>query len=230
MRICKCEVRYSARQYGNNCPICPSISRKSIKTCECGVKYSIKQYGNNCPLCPKYTNEVWEILDIPVGEILIDAFIDDTIRYMVMRGPSALCAYIGIPEDHPLAGFDYDDISLDCHGGLTFSSIGDGKLRPFDYYWYGWDYSHLGDAATYYYDKIYKDIFKHHLFGNDKKWTIQEVRDEAYEVANWDFKRLANLAEKISEKEKERHHLSVTQLFINAFFPSYFKWLYSKSK
>jgi len=56
-----------------------------------------------------------------VGTIVHDVF-DEGLRFIIMRGPLHWCGYIGIPKDHPLAGFSYDDISLiSAHGGLTFA-------------------------------------------------------------------------------------------------------------
>lgn len=44
--------------------------------------------------------------------------------------------YIELPQNHPYYGRDYNDVPIDCHGGLTYSGPlnGDGK------YWIGWDY------------------------------------------------------------------------------------------
>ena len=56
-----------------------------------------------------------------VGRIVFDKF-EDGIRFIVMRGPASWCAYVGIPNDHPLAGFDYDSLAdINAHGGLTFA-------------------------------------------------------------------------------------------------------------
>lgn len=48
-----------------------------------------------------------------------------------------LCGYVHLPENHPLSGFDYDDIPISCHGGLTFS---EGGLI-------GFDCAHSGDYS-----------------------------------------------------------------------------------
>lgn len=43
----------------------------------------------------------------------------------------ALCGYVGIPEEHPAYGKDYNDLpDFDVHGGLTFSKEGDGQYAP----------------------------------------------------------------------------------------------------
>ena len=57
------------------------------------------------------------------------------------------CCYIGVPGDSPAVGFSYDDVTVSCHGGLTFS----GSLEGFrdGYYYYGWDYAHGGDYTDY---------------------------------------------------------------------------------
>jgi hypothetical protein len=45
---------------------------------------------------------------------------------LIVRGPSgALCGYVGVPRGHPHYGkhYDHEDISVEVHGGLTFSDL-----------------------------------------------------------------------------------------------------------
>lgn len=141
--------------------------------------------------------ERWEVLDLAVGQVVHDSYVDG-VRVLVMRGPSALCAYCGVPSKHPLAGHSYDNLAVDCHGGLTYASEGkEGSGWPEGFYWYGWDYSHSGDRSTH----DYKDymLSKFPLSNDEKEWTIKEVVDEARWVA-YDFARLMRLAEAIASK------------------------------
>ena len=120
------------------------------------------------------------------GKIYLDGF-EDGVRKLVMRGPCSLTAYLGIPENHPLANRDYSDIPLDVHGGLTFSDFGDDKTgREEGFYWYGWDYAHLWDTAFYHYYAFFDP--------RNKKWTPKEVAKEV-ELALFDFKKLMKLVE-----------------------------------
>lgn len=52
-----------------------------------------------------------------------------------------LCGYVNIPQDHTMYGKKYDDINIDCHGGLTFSEF----KKEDNTYWIGFDCAHLGD-------------------------------------------------------------------------------------
>ena len=57
------------------------------------------------------------------------------------------CGYVAIPKDHVLYGRHFNNILLDCHGGLTYSDDGypldDGN-------WYiGFDCAHWGDGKDY---------------------------------------------------------------------------------
>jgi len=65
-----------------------------------------------------------------------------------------LCGYVRLWDGHPLEllwkseKYPYDEIDVDCHGGLTFAR----KLTKKDIiagftpgYWIGWDYAHAGD-------------------------------------------------------------------------------------
>lgn len=113
-------------------------------------------------------------------------------------GGRNFCTYIGIPVDHPLAGFSYEDLpSIDCHGGLTYAQAGEGgKWRPEGYYWYGWDYAHAGDK-TWYGDDTPKFDF------DEKDWTLKEVKDDAWS-AIYDFKKLRNFAEKVAQSQSTK--------------------------
>jgi hypothetical protein len=136
-------------------------------------------------------------------------FYEDGIHVLVMRGPFSLCAYLGIPQGHPLAGFNYEDIPLRVHGGLTFGKEGDGDWRPAGEYWYGWDYAHAGDFAFYdlvYQNAIQKMTAKDHKWARIKghKWTPDEVIEEARN-ALYDFVKLVRWAETIARKESEKN-------------------------
>lgn len=138
----------------------------------------------------------WDLLNHKTGYIAHD-ICQDGARIIVMRGPAAWCAYLGVPKDHPLAGLDYDDIPLDCHGGLTYASEGKGHW-PSDRYWYGWDYSHAGDKFGFD-DPKAQAITEAFPQEKEKQWTADEVKAEALQTM-WDFKRLMRLAEKIIAK------------------------------
>jgi hypothetical protein len=93
---------------------------------------------------------------------------EDGYKLLIMRGPASLCAYIGVPKGHPLYGKDYDEVDIDCHGGLTFSGEGSqdtSVYRTPGYWYFGWDYAHFGDVN--FYDDPYM-VGWH-------KWTPKEV-------------------------------------------------------
>ena len=97
------------------------------------------------------------------------------VRVVVLhtRG-SHYCAYLGVPDGHPLAGFDYDRVPLDVHGGLTFA----GRFSDMGGWWfYGWDYAHLGD------DDVKADRVKKDAVG-----------------AVYNFRRLATICEEVARR------------------------------
>lgn len=142
------------------------------------------------------TTATWEdIFKAEGGTIFMDKF-DEGVRFIIMKGGSSLCAYIGFPVDHPLSGFGYDDLPVTAHGGLTFSSKGEGKW-PEAYWWYGWDYAHSGDYCDYY-DKTPLALSAYSR-SNDKKWLVEDVEKDSWETI-YQFKQLAKLAEQISQK------------------------------
>ena len=69
------------------------------------------------------------------------------------------CGYVWVPPTHPWAGQHYDDLDVDCHGGLTL-----GRPSQDDqYYIFGFDCAHLWDLTPYHEynhdpENIYRDI------------------------------------------------------------------------
>lgn len=135
-----------------------------------------------------------DFIEHPKSKIVKEWFEDGIdIVILVCKG-SHFTAYFGIPKNHPLAGFNYDDIPLDVHGGLTYGSS-DSKVLPKDYFFYGWDYAHLGDRTFY---DIPERIFLEEKSG-EHDWTIDEVEKEV-RGALYDFKKIVKLAERIALK------------------------------
>lgn len=127
-----------------------------------------------------------------VGRVVFDKF-EDGIRFVVARGSASWCAYAGIPKDHPLAGFSYDDLmGVNAHGGLTYAGNGVRGV-PDGFYWYGWDYAHAGDVSVYDHEYSKDRVSEEH------DWTIAEVVEDSWS-ALYDLKKMATLAEKIKAK------------------------------
>lgn len=129
------------------------------------------------------------------GTVYVDAY-ENGVRYLIMRGGASLCAYVGVPADHPLAGHSSEDVSLDCHGGLTWASEGEGDSagRPTGWYWYGWDYAHAGDRSLY--DVKHPDM---PAIPGEREWTVEDVQKEIWDVT-YEFAKLKSLAEAIAFK------------------------------
>lgn len=115
-------------------------------------------------------------------------FQTEGMRCLVRRGGASFTAYLGVPDSHPLAGFDYEALPLEVHGGLTFA----GRFKDVPgWYFYGWDFAHLGDRS--FYDVRYGDDAEEHA------WEVAEVEQNARETL-WDFKKLARLAEEVKNR------------------------------
>lgn len=98
------------------------------------------------------------------------------IRLIVMRGPVCVNGYAGVKESHPYFGKSYEKVNIDCHGGLTYSHMGDDQYGlSSDYYWFGWDYAH-------YRDKTFYDLKEHRVLSGEHGWTPSEILAEGLEV------------------------------------------------
>ena len=105
------------------------------------------------------------------------------------------CGYVGIPKDHELYGKHYNNILLDCHGGLTYS--GDGYPLDDDLWYIGFDCAHWGDGKDYdalekYFGQS-KEVMKHVKLHKmlDKKYgsdgepkSFEYVQNEIYGLIN----------------------------------------------
>lgn len=126
----------------------------------------------------------------PVGTVYADRVKND-VRCVILRGSASLCAYVGVPLSHPLAGHSYNMINLRVHGGLTYSSKGTNEPLPDNLWWYGWDYGHCDDMCFYHLKDEYKS-----LSWERKAWTVAEVEAELWS-ATYEFSKLIQLAEVI---------------------------------
>lgn len=90
-------------------------------------------------------------------DVLVDVY--KGIKFSIKSLGSHPCAYIHLPKGHFLYGVYYDEIDLNVHGGLTYSSEVDNE------YLIGWDYAHHGDL--YYYPQL-NDI-------KGKSYTVKEI-------------------------------------------------------
>ena len=59
------------------------------------------------------------------------------------------CGYVGVPSEHKLFGVDYDEVDVEVHGGLTYSSgISEYPVEDSKLWWLGYDCAHLGDQVV----------------------------------------------------------------------------------
>lgn len=91
------------------------------------------------------------------------------LDYYVLSLGTHPTAYIDV-SDTKLAGKDYNDIDIECHGGLTY---GRNRLLTVDKkgWFIGWDYGHCGD---------YRGDCRFTM-GN-KRWTTEEIVEECKSV------------------------------------------------
>jgi len=95
------------------------------------------------------------------------------IDYRVISYGTHPCSYIRVPENSKYFNVDYDNIPLECHGGLTFGTMIPNKdIQHNDAfsngYWIGWDYAHYGDYTTY----------SSELFNEGMKYTTTDLLHE----------------------------------------------------
>ena len=92
-----------------------------------------------------------------------------------------LCGYVHLTPDSDYYGYEYDDIPVDCHGGLTYGSEHNNEWVI------GFDCAHLEDLQPFYSDM--------EVYGNTGTY-----RDMEY-VA----KECESICEQLSTKSKSHH-------------------------
>jgi len=90
-----------------------------------------------------------------------------------------LCGYVTLTPDNDFFGKDYDNISVSCHGGLTYAS------EEGSYWVIGFDCAHFDDLQPFYIDK---EI----IYGENRVYRDMEFVTEECE----------SICEQISEKSK----------------------------
>jgi hypothetical protein len=89
-----------------------------------------------------------------------------------------LCGYVHLTPDNDYFGSDYDNIPLNCHGGLTYAS-------DYENEWViGFDCAHYGDLKPFYSDM--------EIYGNDGIYRDMEFVTKECE----------SICEQISTKSK----------------------------
>ena len=84
------------------------------------------------------------------------------------------CAYVQWPGIENLCSYEHIQVKAPVHGGFTFL----GKLNEkygLEGIWLGWDYAHL-------FDYIWTGNINSYLRADSKKWTSEEIRQEALGV------------------------------------------------
>lgn len=122
------------------------------------------------------------------------------------------CGYVRVPPTHVAYGKDYDEVDVDVHYGLTFSSEEECSDHPDGKgHWFGFDCAHYGDAM---YDPDYiapelgnlsndligviNTLTESPDFSSFRKrghyWTYDEVVAETKQLAE-QFANMSNIAE-----------------------------------
>lgn len=108
-------------------------------------------------------------------------------QYWIISLGTHPCAYVEIPKGHKYFGKPYDEIPLDCHGGVTYSESDlvfheyspkyhcEVKTTIEDTWIIGWDYAHSGDYYASYVGGSWM---------GDKKWRTEDIFNEIKYVVN----------------------------------------------
>ena len=100
-------------------------------------------------------------------------------EYYIITLGTHPCCYVLLPKGHKHYGKNYNDIPIECHFGLTYSEptlLRDNIIHGGEWV-IGWDYAHVGDLFDY-----HKTLFMERIRCDDKKWHLDELRNEVYEV------------------------------------------------
>lgn len=113
---------------------------------------------------------------------LLYANIKDGYHIAVVSYGTHPCAYVSVPKGHPYYGKAWDEIPIECHGGVTFSEPNCSFIKwnddcaKEDIWWIGWDYAHFGDFSGIYM------LPGHEPFTDTSVWETRLIKDECLDV------------------------------------------------
>lgn len=106
-----------------------------------------------------------------------------------VEGSGHLCGYVAVPPGHPWHGLDWDEISAEVHGGLTYASECSESVchvpahgESDDVWWIGFDCAHSGDLIPLSSQFIAFPDFGDSPYGTTYR-TIEYVRAECESLA-----------------------------------------------
>lgn len=115
----------------------------------------------------------------PKIEILDTGFCKGYLYYILNLGTHPT-AYIRIPKGHKYYQKDIYEISLNVHGGITYSNKELCVCYPdkevLNGWFIGWDYGHYGDYSAI------EELYPMGCRTGGKKWTTEEIREEVIEA------------------------------------------------
>ena len=117
----------------------------------------------------KYSDKVY---DIERGNEVLARGIVKGFEFCVVSYGTHPCCYVKIPENHVFYRKSWEDIELECHGGVTFASD-DASFCGLGF-WVGWDYAHVGDYMV--------SRFLCIVDNDNKKWSVDELINDVREV------------------------------------------------
>ena len=117
-------------------------------------------------------------------------FISNGFSCLLLRNNvGSWCGYVGVPENHPAFGKDYDDIKVDVHGGLTYASKCRGPIyhnpapgMPENIWWLGFDTAHYMDLSP---GMLKYSVLQRGDIYRDQQYTKNETDCLAAQLANY---------------------------------------------
>jgi len=98
-------------------------------------------------------------------------------NYYVLSLGTHPTAYVELPHESQYFGAEYDDVPVECHGGLTYGRNYLHTVATEDEgrYFIGWDYAHYGDYVGY------NELF-HLGFGFETRYMTEDIIKECIDV------------------------------------------------
>ncbi len=107
-----------------------------------------------------------------------------------------LCGYVQIPKRHPLYSKDWDEIDLDCHGGITCN-------ENHEEHWIGFDCAHSGDYVPSM-EKFRKENKINELFPIPKESSMYSLFHPVYRNILFVMNECRIIVDQLIEIEKNK--------------------------
>jgi hypothetical protein len=111
-----------------------------------------------------------------------------------------LCGYVRIPSEHPYFEKHYHDMTIDCHGDLTYAKH--GIADSLEGFWIGFDCAHSSDYIPSV-EKIFRENKIGNPFSTPKEYKKYSIFNQVYRNFEFVIHECQNIVDQLIKVQNE---------------------------